>query len=156
MMYCVRAMMYSTYKSGFTIKYLVGIAPSGAITFISTGFGGRTSDGIIVNSSGFLKLIEPGDEVMADKSFPQIKTELLKRNCVVVMPPFANNPQFTREEVLEGYSIAIQIQTERAIQRIKIYRILDHVSIDLFPHIDKIMHVASVLANNKSPLIRKK
>ena len=67
-----RAMMYSSYKSGFTIKCLIAVAPSGFITFVSKGFGGRTSDGIVTNSSGFLNLIEPGDEIMADKGFPQI------------------------------------------------------------------------------------
>lgn len=104
----------------------------------------------------FLKLIEPGDEIMADKGFPQIKSELLKCKCTLVMPPFAINSQFTREEVLEGYSIAsVRIHVERAIQRIKLFKILDHILIELMPHMDKIMYVAGVLANNKEPLIRK-
>ena len=60
-------MMYSSYKSGFTIKYLIAVAPLGFITFVSKAFGGRTSDGIGTNSSGFLNLIEPGDEIMSDK-----------------------------------------------------------------------------------------
>lgn len=54
-----RALMYSSYKSAFTLNYLIGISPSGYITHISIGFGGRTSDGMIVNSSGFIKLVEP-------------------------------------------------------------------------------------------------
>ncbi|XP_066596614.1 uncharacterized protein [Prorops nasuta] len=36
-----RVMMYSSYKSGFTIKFLIGISPSGMITFVSKGYGGR-------------------------------------------------------------------------------------------------------------------
>ena len=87
-----RAMMYFSYKSGFTIKYLIAVAPSGFITFVSKGFGGRTSDEIVTNSSGFLSLIEPGDEIMADKGFPQIKSELLKRQSLLIMLPFALNP----------------------------------------------------------------
>lgn len=51
-----RALMFSSYKSGFTTKFLVAISPSGYISFVSIGFGGRSSDGSIVNSSGFLKL----------------------------------------------------------------------------------------------------
>ncbi|XP_018398069.1 PREDICTED: uncharacterized protein LOC108776059 [Cyphomyrmex costatus] len=117
-----RILMYSHYKSNFTIKFLVAISPSGLITFISKAYGGKATDGFITNDSGFLNLIEPGDEIMADKGFPQIKVELLLRQCTIVMPPFAFNPQFSREEVLEGYSIAsVRIHVERAIQRIKIF-----------------------------------
>ena len=149
-----RVLMYSSYKSSFTAKYLIAISPSGLITFISKGYGGRSSDSFITNDSGFLNLIEPGDMVMADKGFPQIKTELLKKQCTLVMPPFGYDPQFTPEEVLEGYSIAsVRIHVERAIQRIKIYRILSHVNVELLPHLDKVVYVSSILANNKEPLI---
>lgn len=48
-----RVLMYSSYKCGFTI--MVAITPSEYISFISNGFGSRTSYGIIVNSSGFIK-----------------------------------------------------------------------------------------------------
>lgn len=32
-----RALMYSSYKSGFTVKYLIRISPSGKITFLFKG-----------------------------------------------------------------------------------------------------------------------
>lgn len=79
---------------------------------------------------------------MADKGFPQISTGLLERNATFVMPPFAYNPQFTEEEVIEGYQIAsIRIHVERAIQRIKIFNILKNINIELLPYIDCIMHI---------------
>ena len=140
-----------------TIEYLIAVAPLGFITFVSKGFGGRTSDGIITNSSGFLNLMEPGDEIMADTVFPQIKSELLKRQSLLIMPPFAFNPQFTRKEVLERYSIAaVRIHVERAIQRLKTFRTLEHIPHELFPYIDKVMRVVAVLANNKPALIERK
>lgn len=72
------------------------------------------------------------------------------------MPPFAYNPQFSEAEVAEGYAIpSVRIHVERAIQRIKTFKILDHVYVDLLPYIDKIMYVAGVLANSKEPLIKK-
>jgi hypothetical protein len=51
---------YSNYKGGFTLKFLVAIAPHGDIIFMSRGYGGRTTDAQITVSSGFLKLLEPG------------------------------------------------------------------------------------------------
>ena len=152
-----RVLMYSNYKGGFTIKFLLAISPSGLITFVSKGYGGRATDSFITNDSGFLNLLEPGDEVIADNGFPQIKTELLQRQCTLVMPPFALEPQFTREEVLEGYSIAsVRIHVERAIQRVKIFQILQRVNVELFEYIDDIMHMICILANNKEPLIKNK
>lgn len=124
---------------------------------MSKAYGGRATDSFITNDSGFLNLLEPGDEVMADKGFPQIKSELFQRQCTLVMPPFALQPQFSREEVLEGYSIAsVRIHIERAIQRVKIFKILQHVNVELFDKIDDIMHIICILANNKEPLIKKK
>ena len=35
---------YSNYKHHQTVKYLIGISPQGTVTFISDGWGGRTSD----------------------------------------------------------------------------------------------------------------
>jgi hypothetical protein len=152
----MRALMYSTYKSHFTLKYLIAITPSGYISFVSKGYGGRTTDCIIVNDSGFLSLIKPGDQILADKGFPGIQQELSQRKCTLTMPPFATNPQFSREEVLRGYSIAsVRIHVERSIQRIKIFKVLEHVNMKLVPHMDKIMYLACVFANNKEPLSRK-
>ena len=88
---------------------------------------------------------------MADKG-----SELFKRQCVLVMPSFAFDPQFTKEQVMEGYSIASErIHVETAIQRIKIFQILSHIPIvNLLSKIDKIMHVACCLANTKQPTIK--
>ena len=61
-----RAQTYSSYKSHNTIKYLIGIAPQGVITFISKGWRGRTSDKHITENAGFLKHLLPGDVVLAD------------------------------------------------------------------------------------------
>ena len=47
--------LYSSYKSHVTYKGLVGIAPSGAVIFVSQLYDGSISDKEIVNRSGFLK-----------------------------------------------------------------------------------------------------
>ena len=47
------AQCYSSYKSHCTQKYLIGICPQGSITFISNGWGGRTSDKHITEKVDF-------------------------------------------------------------------------------------------------------
>ncbi|XP_033214087.1 uncharacterized protein LOC117171142 [Belonocnema kinseyi] len=152
-----RVLMYSSYKGSHTIKYLIAVTPDGYICKISKGYGGRTTDSFITNDSGFLKLTEPGEQVLADKGFPQIKSEVHKRKATLLIPPVASNPQFTNEEVDESCNIAsVRIHAERAIQRIKLSRILSPIPVHLFPHIDEIMQVCSIIANIQRPLINER
>lgn len=83
-----RVQTYSNYKGRFTVKFLIGCAPSGEITFISKGFGGRTTDTEITVRSGFLKYIEEGDVEYAGKGFPHIQTKIGEYGGTLVMPPF--------------------------------------------------------------------
>ena len=64
-----RAQTFSSYKHHNTIKFLIGIAPQGAITFISKAWGGRTSDKWITEQCGILKNLLPGDVILADRGF---------------------------------------------------------------------------------------
>ena len=62
-----RALTWSTYKSHNTVNVLIGIAPQGTICFISKGWEGRTSDQFITEN--FLKYVQYGDVIMADRRF---------------------------------------------------------------------------------------
>lgn len=64
-----RASTWSSYKHHHTAKYLVGITPQGSVSYISQGWGGRTSDKYITEHSGFLSNIVPGDLILADRGF---------------------------------------------------------------------------------------
>jgi len=75
--------------------------------------------------------LEPGDEVLADKGFPGIKTECENNNSILVIPPILYNCRFSKEEVLQTYSVAI-----------------------ILPEIDNIMHICCVLTNLQSPIIK--
>lgn len=60
---------FSTHKNYTTFKALIGVAPSGAVTFASKVFTGPISVKELARQSGILELLEPGDEIMADKDF---------------------------------------------------------------------------------------
>ena len=61
---------YSNYRHIQSIKYLIGIAPPGVVTFISEGsMGGKTSDQQLIGKSGVMKNLLPGDIVMVDRGF---------------------------------------------------------------------------------------
>ena len=60
---------WSEYKHRYTVKILAGIAPCGAITYTSEGYGGRISYPQIEEVSGWLHLLEKMDLILADKGF---------------------------------------------------------------------------------------
>jgi hypothetical protein len=78
--------MYSSYKNHTTLKCLVGIAPTGAITFLSDVYEGSKSDRDIVIDSKFAEILEPGDLVLADRGF-LIKDILQKNGVELNIPP---------------------------------------------------------------------
>lgn len=61
--------VWSNYKHHSTAKNMIGITPQGSVCFISESFGGRTSDKVITEKSGFLDNLIHGDVVMADRGF---------------------------------------------------------------------------------------
>lgn len=76
------------------------------VSFLSKSYGGRSSDSFITNNSGFLEKLEYGDQVLADKGFPSIKTGVNNQNIILVMPPMLHNGRLTEEEVLNTYNVA--------------------------------------------------
>ncbi|KAK1900580.1 52 kDa repressor of the inhibitor of the protein kinase, partial [Dissostichus eleginoides] len=93
------AQTWSNYKHNNTIKYLIGITPAGAISFLSPGWGGRVSDKQITKESGFLKLLEPRDEVLADRGF-LIRDELAAYGATLRIPHFTKGKkQLSAQEV---------------------------------------------------------
>ena len=62
--------LFSAYKNHTTLKGLVGISPSGAVTFRSQLHTASISNREIVRWSGFLNLpFDDKDSIMADKGF---------------------------------------------------------------------------------------
>ena len=60
----LQSQMYSSYKSGKTLKSLIG-----TVSFVSALYTGSISDKEITRCCGILDLLEPDDSVMADKGF---------------------------------------------------------------------------------------
>ncbi|XP_050025007.1 uncharacterized protein [Dermacentor andersoni] len=148
--------MFSHYKGGYTLKFLIGILPNGTVSFVSQAYGGRTSDTHITLESGFLDRIEPGDVILADKGFPGIKAPTESQKGIIVLPPFSKgNVQFTHEELEQTYHVSqVSMHVERAIQRLKMFGIGNsRVPVDLIRLMSDIMRMCCILANLQPPII---
>ena len=131
------------------IKYLVGITPSGTVSFLSAGWGGRASDKEITRNSGFLDKVTFGDCVLADRGF-LIEEKLATRGEVLRIPALTRGKaQMSAKDVDMSRQIAhVRIHVKRVIGQLKKIRILNSVipisQVDLA---DNIMIVISGIVN---------
>ena len=118
---------FSSYKNRNTVKVLIGIIPSGVIAYVSSTYEGSICDKKLVEVCGILEKLECGDEIMADKGF-QIQDLLAPLDVRLNIPPFVNGKvQMPVIDVLLTRKIAhLRIHVERAISRVKDFRILQH------------------------------
>lgn len=151
----IQALTWSDYKKHNTIKFLVGIAPNGMISFLSKLWGGRASDQYITRNSGFLNKLEPGDLILADRGFPLREDLLMKGATLKIPPPSSGIEQMTQENVKATKRIAnARIHVERAIGRMKNFALLRHtMPITLLPVADDIVTVCACLCNFLPPLV---
>lgn len=145
-----RVLMHSSSKSGFCMKYFVAYTPDGLICKISEGHGGSVTDSYVANDSGFFEAIGSGDTVLADRDFPEIKSELQKRGVSLIVPPPTVDPDLSKPHVERT---SVRRHVERATQKLKLYNILQSFPLQLLPHLDSVMHMCCVIANGKPVLI---
>ena len=144
---------FSSYKSHNTLKGLIGITPSGAISFVSKLYGGNISDRELTIRSGLLDKLECGDSVMADKGFT-IADLLIVRGVSLNIPPMKTEDQLTETELVVTRRIAsLRIHVERAIKRIKAFKILQSVPNNMAGITDQVFFVCSFLSNFQTPLV---
>ena len=115
---------FSNYKNHNTLRALVAITPSGAVYFIYDLFSGNVSDKRLVAESRFLKLLEAGDEIMADRGF--LIEDILPSDITLNVSLLLNDTgQLTDDEQTKTRRIAsVCIHVERAIECIKNCQVL--------------------------------
>ena len=153
-----RAQTYSVYKHHNTVKFLIGIAPQGVVSFLSKAWGGRTSDKFITEHSGFLSNLLPGDVILADRGF-DIDDSVSLHYAEVKIPDFTKGKQqMPPLEVERSRKIAnVRIHVERVIGNIrKEFSLLNsQLPIDFlmkkdnaeYSTIDKIVTICCALCN---------
>jgi len=158
-----RAQTYSNYKRHNTVKLLIGISPSGCITFLSPCWGGRASDRVITVQSGLLDKFFPGDIVLADRGFT-MKDDFALKGVQLLVPAFTRGKkQLTAEEVETSRQMSrVRIHVERVIGRVKDFRILrDTLPITLIRNkgqsnrsaVQKIVTVVCAVVNMNKPIL---
>lgn len=122
---------FSHYKHYNSWKILVGISPNGVITYVSKLYPGSFSDKKIVAHCGIVGKLTTGDMVMADKGF--LIDDILPAGVSTNLPPFLHDSQFTPAQVRKTEEIArARVHVERAICRLKNFRMTQYIPSELF------------------------
>ena len=145
----LRAATWSDYKQHNTAKVLVSVIPNGAFNFISKAWGGRTSDVHLTRESSFYNILEPYDEVMADRGFTIAEDLLLRKMKLHIPPGRRGQEQFTKADVKKTKTIAnLRIIVEQAIRHLKTFRLLKfELPISLIANVDDIVIVCAAICN---------
>ena len=140
------------------IMGLLGIAPSGAVTFISELYEGSISNKEIVKRSGILteNICDKNDPIMADRGFT-IQNELAPLNIELNIPSIlGNRVQLTEADVKESETIAsVRVTVEKVITRIKTFKSSIHIPFSLHGSVNQIWIVSCILCNLLLHLIQK-
>ena len=151
------SMLFSSYKGTNTLKCLIGIAPHGVVTFVSSLYTGCISDVELFKLCGLLNLLDENDDVMADKGFT-IKSLLQSKQVTLNIPAFLSaKRQFSPSEVSETERIAsLRIHIERVNRRIKEFHFFDSpVPLNLLGSVNQLWTVCTLLTNFQGPIVKK-
>ncbi|KAL4706943.1 hypothetical protein ACJJTC_005212 [Scirpophaga incertulas] len=154
-----QSLSWSEYEKANTIKYLVSCSPNGLVNYISPGYGGRVTDTCLVETCDFIKCLEPGMCVMADRGFKHVESYLLKHGVKLMRPPsVVTGTKLSKTEVRETKQIAsLRIHVERVIRRLREFSMLKPhacVNHNLVKVLDDIITIACGLINLQDSLVK--
>lgn len=146
--------VFSSYKSHCTFKGLIGMAPHGAVTFVSGLYAGSISDRELFKQSGIIDVLTPDMAIMVDKGF--LVDNLVP--CKVHRPAFVTKgTQMSAEEVRHTQSVArLRVHVERLIRRVKEHKLFDTViPLSISGSINQLFVVSCLLINYQNgPLVK--
>lgn len=146
---------YSQYKSSNTFKLLISMSPILHFNFVSKLYSGRISDKEVVNASGFLEKLQPGDAVMADKGFNIQDLLALHQTLLIAPPMMRKNNVSARASTATRRVATARVHIERIIKRLKAFNFLTGViPLTCKPYISSAVTVCAALVNLQPGIIQ--
>ncbi|GBP30849.1 hypothetical protein EVAR_91590_1 [Eumeta japonica] len=123
------------------------------------GYGGRITDTCLVEQCDFIRCLQPGMYVMADRGFKHVEQYLRKEGVQLVRPPsVTTGAKLSKSEVRETKQIAsLRIHVERVIRRLREFNMLKPhacVNHNLVKVLDDVITIACGLVNIQDSLIK--
>lgn len=151
-----RQKTWSNYKHSHTIKFLVGMNPNGAISFLSECWGGRVSDKHLTINSGLFDKINSGDVILADRGFI-VADYFAAKGAKLIVPDFVRGKkQLSPQKVMRSQKISnVRIHIERVIKQMKRFQILHSViPIRFLNYINCVTVICAGLCNMSAAIVK--
>ncbi|XP_065303164.1 uncharacterized protein [Dermacentor albipictus] len=143
---------YTCSKGTFSAKFLFGVAPNGALTFV------RSADDRGSLLDEFTAVASSMDPIDVLPHRPSAKSASLSQSHeILVKPPPSNGECSNSDRAAAVYSVhGVHMYVDRMIHRLKFFNILNlPLSSDLQDKIDRIVHVICILANLQGSILKK-
>lgn len=142
---------YSSPKGTFSAKFLFGVAPNGALTFVRNA---GDKGGFLDEFTAVASSVKPGG-VLTDKP-SDVSANLSHANATKINSPSSNRECSNSNEVGAAHSMySVRMHVDRMIHRLKYFNILFlPLSSDLHNNIDRIVHVICILANLQGSVLK--
>lgn len=129
-----------------TVKYFASLTPAGAVSFLSSGYTGITPERTIIQESGFFHLVDPYDEMLANRPIP-IRDELTSLHATLHVPDL-NGAKPTQKNDFEKQFSHVWNHVKKVIGWWKEFSILQKVIPQSYADlVDEILIVCAVLTN---------
>lgn len=140
----MRGIMFSGKRHCPTVKYQVTTAiADGFIVHITPGLAGTQHDQNLLQASGVLDLLVPGEKLVVDRGYVTGDLATQSKTIVGIVGPIPGSP----EEAWNKLVASVRIQVERVLSYIKNFQVFQHTMIkDLAVH-SMMFHLACHLTN---------
>lgn len=148
---------FSSYKNRNTVKALIGITPSGLISYVSPCYGGSATDRQIIERSNLFHKFDYNDEIMVDKGL-NVQDIFIPYGVKVNMPSFfKKGNQINPETLTSNRKVASKrVHVERVIGMLKTYKILTEPINQTETILSSdIVFICAMLVNFRSSIISK-
>lgn len=116
-------MLYAEHESDCTLKAMVGMAPHGAITFVSAVYSGSLSDKDVFQRSGIIPLLTPDTAIMVDKA---LKVDDLVP-CKVHHLPFLSKQKDMAVYKMKRSTARLRMHVDMIFQRVREYALFNSI-----------------------------
>lgn len=143
-------------KQESSIKFVLGIAPSGLIIFKSEPHEGHESNNSIFTNSKILENLDSTKEAIMTDDTLNIQASCAENNITLIKPSKLGNKKcFSRNDVeLIKNIAAARIHVDRTLQRFQMFKIMQaKVSWRLLPYLNNICTVIAGLVNMNNPVL---
>lgn len=133
-------------KQQSTVKYFASVTPAGAVSFLSSRYKSFIQERRIIEESGFVHLVEPQDEILANGSI-LIKDELACLGVVLHVPEPNNGKPASKRDAEKQYG-HVWTHVKKVSEWWKEFHMLQKViQVAYADLLDEILIVCAVLTN---------